>query len=63
MTQHWFMTIYRLFEAFVGFDNGSAPAHYYGNLALTTEAVKTAFCVATLIICDILIVRGDNRLY
>ena len=57
------MTVYRLFEAYVGFENGAAPALYYADLALPTEAVKTAFCVTTLMICDILIVRGDNCFY
>ena len=58
--QHWITTIYRLFEAFVRLENRTAPALYYADLALTTEVVKTAFCFATLIVCDILIVRGRN---
>lgn len=52
------MTIYRFFAAFVDSKNGAEPVLYYADLALTTEAIKTTFCIATLITCDILIVRG-----
>ncbi|KAH9926913.1 uncharacterized protein B0H18DRAFT_1084865 [Fomitopsis serialis] len=56
VTGHWVMTIYRLFDAFVNFHGGAAPLLYYENIALTTEAVKTAFLIATLIVCDILFI-------
>jgi len=54
VTGHWVMTVYRLFDAFVNFNGGAAPLLFYEDLASTTEAVKTAFLIATLIICDIL---------
>ncbi|EPT01164.1 hypothetical protein FOMPIDRAFT_1121125 [Fomitopsis schrenkii] len=56
VTGHWVMTIYRFFAAFVDSKNGAEPVLYYADLALTTEAIKTTFCIATLITCDILII-------
>ncbi|KZT68183.1 hypothetical protein DAEQUDRAFT_343721 [Daedalea quercina L-15889] len=56
VTAHWILTVVRLFDAFVHFDKGQAALLYYADLALTTEVVKTAFVVATLIISDILLV-------
>ncbi|KAI0732226.1 hypothetical protein C8Q72DRAFT_819721 [Fomitopsis betulina] len=57
IAQHWVTTIYRLFEAFVKFADGAELALFCSDIALTTSGiVKTAFCIATLIICDILII-------
>ncbi|KAH9934677.1 uncharacterized protein B0H18DRAFT_483966 [Fomitopsis serialis] len=56
VTAHWVMTVIRLFDAFVHFEEGQAALLYYSDLALTTEIVKTAFIIATVIISDILLV-------
>ena len=50
------MTIVRMFDAFVHYKQGQAPLLYYADLSMTTEVVKTAFVVSTLIISDILLV-------
>ncbi|EED85569.1 predicted protein [Postia placenta Mad-698-R] len=54
VTGHWILTVTRLFDAFVNFLDGQEPLLYYSDLSLTTEVVKTAFLIATLIISDIL---------
>ncbi|PCH44195.1 hypothetical protein WOLCODRAFT_138817 [Wolfiporia cocos MD-104 SS10] len=54
ITAHWILTVVRLFDAFVHFEGGAAPTLYYSDLAQTTEVVKTAFVIATLVIADIL---------
>ncbi|KAI0732227.1 hypothetical protein C8Q72DRAFT_958702 [Fomitopsis betulina] len=56
ITGHWVVTVYRLFEAFVRFKNGAEPALYYADLSVTTEAIKTSFCIATFMICDVLLI-------
>ncbi|KAH9842709.1 uncharacterized protein C8Q71DRAFT_216452 [Rhodofomes roseus] len=56
VSAHWVMTVVRLFDAFVNFEQGQAALLYYADLALTTEIIKTAFVVTTLIISDILLV-------
>ncbi|KAH9930740.1 uncharacterized protein B0H18DRAFT_930395 [Fomitopsis serialis] len=56
VTGHWVMTVYRLFDAFVNFMGGKVPLLYYSDLALTTEAVKIGFLIATIITCDILFI-------
>lgn len=57
------MTIVRLFDAFIHFEQGQAPLLYYANLSMTTEVVKTAFVVSTLIISDILLVSAASVHY
>lgn len=56
VTGHWILTVTRLFDAFVNFLDGQEPLLYYSDLSLTTEVVKTAFLIATLIISDILFI-------
>ncbi|KZT69219.1 hypothetical protein DAEQUDRAFT_710407 [Daedalea quercina L-15889] len=56
VTGHWVLTICRLFDAFITFKGGAAPMLYYADPALITEAVKTAFLIAILITCDVLII-------
>ncbi|GBE88079.1 hypothetical protein SCP_1203080 [Sparassis crispa] len=52
VTAHWILTVYRSFQAFIYFENGTLPIAYYGNLANTAEVVKTAFLVTALLIGD-----------
>ncbi|KZT10077.1 uncharacterized protein LAESUDRAFT_673837 [Laetiporus sulphureus 93-53] len=56
VTGHWIMTVVRLFDAFVNWEGGTMPILYYSDLALTTEVVKTAFLIATLITSDVLFI-------
>ncbi len=54
------MTVVRLFDAFVNWEGGTMPILYYSDLALTTEVVKTAFLIATLITSDVLFVSVSS---
>ncbi|KZT69231.1 hypothetical protein DAEQUDRAFT_765556 [Daedalea quercina L-15889] len=56
VTGHWILTVCRLFDAFLNFEQGAAPSSYYGDLAITTEVVQTALLEATIIACDIVII-------
>ncbi|PCH44231.1 hypothetical protein WOLCODRAFT_138845 [Wolfiporia cocos MD-104 SS10] len=56
VTGHWILTVTRLFDAFVNFMGGQEAMLYYMDLALTTEVVKTAFLIATLIVSDVLFI-------
>ncbi|KZT10078.1 uncharacterized protein LAESUDRAFT_645450 [Laetiporus sulphureus 93-53] len=53
-TAHWILTVVRFFQAFVLFEGGAAPELFYADLSQTTEVVKTAFLISTLIISDIM---------
>ncbi|PCH44196.1 hypothetical protein WOLCODRAFT_138818 [Wolfiporia cocos MD-104 SS10] len=55
-TAHWILTVTRFFQAFVLFEHGAVPLLFYSDLAQTTEVVKTAFLIATLIISDVMFV-------
>ncbi|KAF7324333.1 hypothetical protein MSAN_02524200 [Mycena sanguinolenta] len=53
--QHWILIVDRAFSAFIRFPLG--PLEFYGNLAETTQVVKTGFLVGTLAIGDALIIH------
>ncbi|KAF4612669.1 hypothetical protein D9613_011881 [Agrocybe pediades] len=56
VTAHWIITFIRLFDAFINFNGGQTPILYYGDLRRTTEVMKTAFLVATLVISDAVVI-------
>ncbi|KAJ7600508.1 hypothetical protein C8J56DRAFT_767475 [Mycena floridula] len=60
VTAHWINTFIRLFDAFVNFQGDKAPVAYYGDLSGTTNVVRTALVLTTLILCDAMIIY---RLY
>lgn len=51
------MTVTRLFQAFVHYEGGSAPLEFYSDLSQSTEVIKTAFVVASLMVGDAMIVN------
>ncbi|KAH7906259.1 hypothetical protein BJ138DRAFT_1163063 [Hygrophoropsis aurantiaca] len=56
VTAHWMLTVTRLFQAFVLYNDGSAPLSFYGDLSQLTEIVKTGFLMASLIVGDAMII-------
>lgn len=50
------MTVIRLFEAFANFSGGIEPLLFYSNLASKSNVVSGAFCVATLMVTDSVLV-------
>lgn len=54
--QHWVFTVTRVFQAFVHYENGTAPLAFYADLAQLTEVMKTGFLMASLIVGDAMIV-------
>jgi len=57
VTGHWFLTIDRLFLAFVVVDNGTNPIKFYGDFAQTTQIVQSGLLLASLAIVDALFVH------
>ncbi|EPS94468.1 hypothetical protein FOMPIDRAFT_1134324 [Fomitopsis schrenkii] len=56
ITSHWILTCIRAFDAFVNFQNGTAPLEFYGNLKDITEVVKTGWLMSSLVIGDTLVI-------
>ncbi|KAH7904996.1 hypothetical protein BJ138DRAFT_1165566 [Hygrophoropsis aurantiaca] len=56
VTAHWILTVTRLFQAFVLYNDGSAPLSFYGDLSQLTKIVKTGFLAASLIVGDAMII-------
>lgn len=55
------MTCIRAFDAFVNFQNGTAPLEFYGNLKDITEVVKTGWLMSSLVIGDALVVSIPRK--
>ncbi|KZT66456.1 hypothetical protein DAEQUDRAFT_695621 [Daedalea quercina L-15889] len=53
---HWILTVIRLFDAFVHYEGGSVPEEFYSAIWFPSEAVKNAFLIATLIVCDVMLI-------
>ncbi|EPT05573.1 hypothetical protein FOMPIDRAFT_1110757 [Fomitopsis schrenkii] len=60
VTGHWILTVVRLFDAFVNFKGGAEPIIAFADLSRSTEVVKTAFLVITVLTSDAMIIY---RLY
>ncbi|KAF9558816.1 hypothetical protein CPC08DRAFT_667036 [Agrocybe pediades] len=56
VTAHWILTWIRLFDAFIHFNDGTTPVLYYADLRRITEVVKTGFLIATLVMCDAMVI-------
>ncbi|TFY63341.1 hypothetical protein EVJ58_g3307 [Rhodofomes roseus] len=56
VTAHWILTVYRAFDAFVNFMDGSEPIIAYADLSRKSEVAKTAFLVITVLISDAMII-------
>lgn len=61
-SQHWIVTVQRLFDAFVYTNNGQAPSTYYLTIEAATHVAATAFVVASVIVGDIILVRTSPSL-
>ncbi|KAK7013766.1 hypothetical protein R3P38DRAFT_3003914 [Favolaschia claudopus] len=57
VTAHWILTVDRIFQAFVFFENGTFPAAFYGDLSQITEVGKTAFLITTVAMGDAIIIH------
>ena len=55
--QHWILTVYRLFQAFVNYRGGTDALFFYANVAFASEVGKTALLVSTVLVSDAMIVR------
>ncbi|KAI0725166.1 hypothetical protein C8Q72DRAFT_760139, partial [Fomitopsis betulina] len=60
VTGHWILTVYRLFEAFVNYRGGTQALFYYASIAFTSEVVRIALLVSTVLVSDAMIIY---RLY
>ncbi|TFY58658.1 hypothetical protein EVJ58_g6285 [Rhodofomes roseus] len=56
ITGHWITTIARLFDAFVNCNGGATPLEYYSTIWLSSEAAQSSFLIATLILCDSMLI-------
>ncbi|CCM00256.1 uncharacterized protein FIBRA_02286 [Fibroporia radiculosa] len=56
VSAHWILTVTRFFDAFINFEGGAAPTLFYSDLAQTTEVIKTAFLIATIVMSDLMFV-------
>ena len=56
VTGHWIMTVCIFFNAFAVYDDGNRPQYYYTYAGQHSEAVQTAFLLATLITVDSILI-------
>ncbi|KAH9840994.1 uncharacterized protein C8Q71DRAFT_701799 [Rhodofomes roseus] len=56
ITGHWITTIARLFDAFVNCNGSATPLEYYSTIWLSSEAAQSSFLIATLILCDSMLI-------
>ncbi|ESK85681.1 hypothetical protein Moror_9925, partial [Moniliophthora roreri MCA 2997] len=56
VTGHWLLTIFDLFQAFVGFKDGTQPVEYYNDPSTASRVTRVVFLSFTILIADSLMV-------
>uniref|UniRef100_A0A0W0EYY1 Uncharacterized protein n=1 Tax=Moniliophthora roreri TaxID=221103 RepID=A0A0W0EYY1_MONRR len=56
VTGHWLLTIFDLFQAFVGFKDGTQPVEYYNDPSAASRVTRVVFLSFTILIADSLMV-------